>query len=169
MSNETLPLKKRQRFDDAAAAEGGDDAAHHPSCPEQDPLALFDVDFRSHLIDGCADWAARAKAIAEEVRFGRRRAIMWWSRGSGSADFPIPNVRLSPDTGVHDFSIEPHVCEQLRIFLADPHNYNEDAVLMVEGEPFTGYARYPYVHAKLGALPAVQEKHNVDRQHGFPD
>ena len=86
MSRETLPLKKRQRLDDAAAAEGGDDAAHHPSCPEQDPLALFDVDFRSHLIDGCADWAARAKAIAEQVRFGPRRDVMWWTRGSGSAD-----------------------------------------------------------------------------------
>ena len=164
MSNETLPLKKRQRFDDAAAAEGGDDAAHHPSCPEQDPLALFDMNYRSHFIDGHAAWAARAKGIAEQVRFGIRRDIIWWSRNVNE-DFPLPNVRLSPVTGVYDFSIDPDVCEDLRSFLADPQNYNEDAVLMVEGEPFTGYARYPYVHAKLGVLPAVQEKKTV-RVHG---
>ena len=157
MSKETLPFKKRQRLDDGAAAEGGDDAADHPSCPEQDPLAMFDTDFRSHLIDGCAAWAARAKAIAEQVRFGHRREIMWWSRGS-SVDFPLSNARLSPDTGGCPFSIDQHVCEQLRSFLADPHNYNEDAVLMVAGEAWKGYSRYPYVHAKLGAAPAAQEK-----------
>ena len=154
----------------AAAASGGGSALetwHGSVCFNENEdirFAKFDLRIRPQLIDACSSWAARAKAIAEQVSFGERHEILWWGKELHTAS-PLEGRRLSPSTGVLAFEIDPQVCEELRSFLADPENYNQHSVLMMSDVPWMGYARYPFVHAKIGVVPSVQEKKTV-RIHG---
>ena len=127
-------------------------------------MKMFNLELRPHkAADWDQEWCVQAKARAARIRFGIENAIMWW--GADKVDYPLENVRLKADTGVHDFQIEAAVCERLRAFLADPSNYDADGYMKMAGTQFPGYSGYPYVHAPGGHVAAAQEKRTT-RVHG---
>ena len=156
----------RSHADAGAEAEiefGGDDAAVSDTQLQDEVLRLFDaLELRTHKIPD-EEWASTAKARAEKIRFGGEKHIMWWD--ADRARYPLEHVRLKADTGVHDFRIDSQVCENLRLFLADPCNYDGDGYLKMAGTQFPGYGGYPYVHAPGGHLRRAQELRTV-RVHG---
>ena len=127
IARKSLP---RSRADAGAEAEiefGGDDAAVSPTQLQDEVLRLFDaLELRTHKIPD-EEWASTAKARAEKIRFGGEKHIMWWD--ADGARYPLEHVRLKADTGVHDFRIDSQVCENLRLFVADPRNYDDDGYL----------------------------------------
>ena len=137
---------------------GGD-----PDVPDGDTaLQMFDVEPRVGGIPH-EQWAVAAKARAESIRFGNERCITWWEKDNKR--YPLEHVRLSADTGVHQFQISAAVCEQLRLFVADSSNYTSDGFLKMAGTQFPGYGGYPYVHAAVGHVRSAQEKRTT-RVHG---
>ena len=162
-----LPFKKRRLFGSHHASDGsdagdngGNDGSHGWEVPfAPDPrLSAFDLSPRHALAMSGYSWAAAAKALAEDIRFGRLTHCVWWY---DKDDELMPLLRLASDTGVHSFMVGDGICCRLHEFLSDPSNYSEHGFLMAAGASWAGYGNYPYVHAPGGHVPELQERRTV--------
>ena len=158
--------RKRQRG--GCSAEEEDDMAEvelggEPTVVQDPILQMVDLDMRAHRVEMEKEWCVKAKVRAERMRFGMENDIKWWR--ADKKQYPLENVRLKADTGVHEFQVDALVCERLLSLLTDPSNYDKDGFLMMAGTQFPGYGNYPYVHAPLGHVAAAQEKRTT-RVHG---
>ena len=121
-------------------------------------LGMFNLDLRADLIPLGA-WAVKAKARAEQIRFGNESQIQWW--GADKMPYPLQGVRLKADTGLHAFQVDDAVCQGLLEFLTAASNYDSSGYLKLGGKTYAGYARYPYVHAPGGNVTLAQAKRTV--------
>ena len=137
---------------------GGDPVAQS----EDADLRLFDLELRAHLIP-YSPWAVDAKARAESIRFGNEHFIYWW--GQDMRRYPLERARLKADTGVHEFRVSPHACEDMLSYLTSPDNWDENGFLKMAGTQWPGYGSYPFVHAVGGHVPSAQERRTA-RAHG---
>ena len=148
----------------AAGELGGDEwdfsgGSEQPDVALDDLLRMFDLDLRSERVkEGDPFVAARARAA--RIRFGDTAFISWWGRAS-DAPTPLEHLPLSPDTGVHAFTVSQPCCERLLSYLEDRANYTDDGFLRMGATQFPGYGAYPNVHAPLGQIAALQERRTV--------
>ena len=161
-----LAMKRRRRqIDDGGSDEqrsdnvddnGGDGGE---AAVSSDPrLLAFDLSPRHELSMAGYTWSARAKAKAEDIRFGRLTHCVWWDEKD---DPPFPLLRLDPPTGVYRFMVDEDICERLHTFLSDASNYSQDGFLKMAGTTWPGYGNYPYVHAPAGQVAELQERRTV--------
>ena len=161
-----LAMKRRRRqIDDGGSDEqrsdnvddnGGDGGE---AAVSSDPrLLAFDLSPRHELSMAGYTWSARAKAKAEDIRFGRLTHCVWWDEKD---DEPFPLLRLDPPTGVYRFMVDEDICERLHTFLSDASNYSQDGFLKMAGTTWPGYGNYPYVHAPAGQVAELQERRTV--------
>lgn len=118
-------------------------------------LQLFDLASREEKVPEGV-WVAAAIQKALDIRWGKIPFITWWESAK-QAPTPLKHLRLPPSLGVHAFSVNPAVCEELRSYLADARNYTEAGYLRMAGTQWPGYSGYPYVHARSQITP-LQEK-----------
>ena len=164
-----LPLKlARKRTQEELGGDDWDfsDGSEPPDDASDDLLRMFDLDVRSEIVQK-GDPVVAARARAAKIRFGDTAFIAWWGRAT-DAPTPLEHLPLSPDTGVHAFTVSQPCCERLLSYLEDRANYTDDGFLRMGATQFPGYGAYPNVHAPLGQIAALQERRTV-RAHGLQE
>lgn len=159
------PLKKRKMFRDDLHEEeldfgsDSDDAPRGSSSAPSFP-SFFDLDARATVVPH-GGWVPKAKAVAYEIKARVVSHVMWWDvqhRNPEARDmYPLPHLPFTHNTGVCPFHVDVDVCKSMASFLDDGRNYDGEGWLMLAGQPYPGYGKYPYVHAPLGQLSTIQQ------------
>jgi hypothetical protein len=160
-----LPFKKRKLVLEQVSSEGElDDSNEKEGDADTTPAwhCEFQLDNRSSLVpDPTNAWVVKAQEVSSKLRARVLKHVRWWNKDALNPDesdmYILPHLIFAHDTGVMDFSISPVLCKSLLSYLENEKSYDDKGYLILAGKSHPGYARYPYVHARSGQLPSVQE------------
>lgn len=120
----------------------------------------FDLALRREYIPQ-AEWAQKAKQVAVLVKSRVVKEVRWWDRSAVNPTdddmYPLPHLTFTHHSGVHDFLVPPSACIAMASFLDDASNYSETGWLVLAGAAYAGYDSYPFVHAPVGQIAAIQQ------------
>jgi hypothetical protein len=158
------PFKKRKMVPKPVSSEGELDDSSEEGHADATPTWHFEyqLDNRSSAVPDPANaWVIKAQEVSSKLRARVLKHVGWWNRDvlnpPDSDIYILPHLIFAHDTGVMDFSISPVLCKSLLSYLENEKNYDDEGWLRLAGKSYPGYARYPYVHARSGQLPSVQE------------
>ena len=158
------PFKKRKMVPEQVSSEGELDDSNDKEGADATPAwhSEFQLEDRSSAVPDPANaWVIKAQEVSSKLRARVLKHVRWWNRDLLNPDdsdiYILPHLIFAHDTGVMDFSISPVLCKSLLSYLENPTSYDEEGWLTLAGESYPGYARYPYVHARSGQLPSIQE------------
>ena len=159
------PFKKRKVVPEQGLSEGElDDSNEEEGDADTTPAwhCDFQLDNRSSLVPDPANaWVVKAQEVSSKLRARVLKHVRWWNKDALNPDesdmYILPHLIFAHDTGVMDFSISPVLCKSLLSYLENEKNFDDEGWLILAGKTYPGYARYPYVHARSGQLPSIQE------------
>ena len=164
-STGVVPPKKRAKVSaalHAAAAVGGGGDLDIDDDDDDGPAwhANFDLAPRIDQLPR-HDEVDKAMRASAALRSRAVKHVMWWNTAAlnprAEDMYPLSNLTFAHDTGVHGFHIHAGFCTTMTSFLDNQQNYNAEGWLLMAGQTFPGYARYPFVHSPLGQLATIQE------------
>ena len=158
------PKRWKRKYDASINAEdNADDDLDESEDDKPDWHASFNVESRTAgvlRIENVA-WVREALHVSTKLRAREVKHVMWWDTQAPNpkreALYALPHLNYTHNTGVVEFSVPPACCLRLALFLDEPSSYDVNGWLVMGGKPYPGYARYPYVHSRLGQVSSVQE------------
>ena len=158
------PKRWKRKYDASINAEdNADDDLDESEDDKPDWHASFNVESRTAgvlRIENVA-WVREALHVSTKLRAREVKHVMWWDTQAANpkreALYALPHLNYTHNTGVVEFSVPPACCLRLALFLDEPSSYDVNGWLVMGGKPYPGYARYPYVHSRLGHVSSVQE------------
>ena len=98
--------------------------------------------------------------------------VFWWDVQAVNPErlhiYGIPHLKYTHESGVVDFTVPPASCQPLASYLDSPSSYDKSGWLVMAGRTYPGYAKYPYVHSRLGQVSSVQEVRAPPRTRPLP-
>ena len=155
------PPKKRKSYDASIVAEEeAEDGLDESEDARPDWHASFNLESRTALISEQA-WVREALDVSAKLRARVLKHVVWWDTQAINPRednlYALPHLNYTHDTGVVEFSVAQACCQSLASFLDEPSSYDVNGWLVMAGKTYPGYARYPYVHSRLGQVSAIQE------------
>ena len=158
------PKRWKRKYDASIKAEDdADDDLDESEDDKPDWHASFNVESRTAevlMIENVA-WVREALDVSTKLRAREVKHVMWWDTQAinpkREALYALPHLNYTHNTGVVEFSVPPAGCLPLVSFLDSASSYDENGWLVMGGRTYPGYAKYPYVHSRLGQVSCVQE------------